>query len=129
VAYDEKLATRVRRALRRHGAPAEREMFGGVTFLLRGHMCCGIVGDDLVLRVGPDRYEQALARPHARTMDFTGRSLKGMVYVGPPGVADDAELRRWIGEAAAFIRALPARPAKSRRARRRRTVAHRKRRR
>jgi hypothetical protein len=85
-------------------------MFGGLTFMVRGHMCCGVVGDELMLRVGPDRYDEALERPHAREMDFTGRALKGMVYVGPKGVRDDASVVTWVADAATYVRTLPARP-------------------
>jgi hypothetical protein len=109
VAYDEHLAERVRRAIARERGVVEKQMFGGLTFMVRGHMCCGVVGSELMLRVGPDRYEDALARPHAREMDFTGRSLKGMVYVGAKGVRDDASVRTWVAEAAAYVRTLPAR--------------------
>ena len=64
----------------------EERMFGGLAFMLNGHMCCGIVGDDLVVRTGLDRFEAALFRPHPRPMDFTGRPMRGFVYVSPPGL-------------------------------------------
>lgn len=82
MAYDEGLAQRVREALPERPDLSERKMFGGLCFMLGGNTCAGIVGEELMLRVGPDSYEDALTRPHAREMDFTGRSLKGMVYVG-----------------------------------------------
>jgi hypothetical protein len=85
-------------------------MLGGLTFMVHGHMCCGVVGEELMLRVGPDRYDDALDRPHTREMDFTGRSLKGMIYVGPEGLRDDGAVRAWVSEAAAFVRTLPVRP-------------------
>ncbi len=107
MAYDDRLAERVRIALSEHGDFEERKMFGGLAFLLGGHMCCGVVGDELMLRVGPDRYQDVLSRPHVREMDFTGRPLTGMVYVGKPGLQRAASLRGWIGAAAAFVRELP----------------------
>jgi hypothetical protein len=70
-------------------------------------MCAGIVGDELMLRVGPEAYQSALARPHAREMDFTGRSLRGMVYVGVDGFSDDADLDSWLELGAAFAGSLP----------------------
>ena len=90
MAFDEGLAERVREALRDRRDLTEKKMFGGLCFLLGGNMCCGIVGDELMLRVGPEQYEPVLARPHAREMDFTGRALRGMVYVGSAGLAEDA---------------------------------------
>ena len=85
---------------------SERKMFGGLAFMLDGHMCCGIVGHDLMLRLGKDQAAQALEQPHVRPMDFTGRPMSGMVYTEPSGLDDDA-LNRWLNQAAAFARALP----------------------
>jgi TfoX/Sxy family transcriptional regulator of competence genes len=87
---------------------SERKMFGGLAFMLRGNMCCGVVGDDLMLRVGPERYDDALARRGARPMDFTGRPMKGMVYVESTAVATDAKLREWLEVALGFAGELPA---------------------
>lgn len=75
-------------------------MFGGPSFMLGGNMCCGIIGDDLVVRAGPDSHEKSLAKPHARPMDFTGHSLKGMVYVGPEGHRTDKGFKYWAGPGA-----------------------------
>jgi hypothetical protein len=113
--FDDHLAERVRRALSGRAELAERKMFGGLAFMVRGHMCCGIVGSDLMVRVGADRYDEALARPHARVMDFTGRPLMGMVYVGAAGVRTEPELRAWTSMALAFVESLPAKlPARPR---------------
>jgi len=108
MAYDERLAQRLREVLYRTRGLTEKPMFGGIAFLLRGRMCCGVNGGDLVVRVGPQAYEAALARPHARPMDFTGRALTGFVYVGPRGTARKASLEKWVAEALAFARSLPA---------------------
>ncbi len=107
MAFDEGLAQRVREALGERSDLSERKMFGGLCFMLGGNMCAGIVGEELMLRVGPDAYQASLARPHAREMDFTGRSLKGMVYVAVDGVADDADLSSWLEIAVSFAGGLP----------------------
>lgn len=97
MAFDESLAERIRTAFDARGVTAEeKRMFGGLAFMVRGHMCVGVTGHDLMVRVGPDRYEDALARPHARPMDFTGRPLKGMVYVGPDGCRTAAAVEGWV---------------------------------
>jgi TfoX/Sxy family transcriptional regulator of competence genes len=106
VAYDEKLADRVRHLLAGDPGLTERKMFGGLAFMLEGHMCCGIVGDELMLRLGVDGAEAALARQHVRPMDFTGKPMAGMVYVAPEGLRGRA-LRRWVESASAFVRTLP----------------------
>lgn len=86
----------------------EKKMFGGLSFMVKGHMCCGVVGDELMVRVGPDGYEAALERPHARPMDFTGKPLKGFVYVAPQGFSTQSTLERWIRLALEFVETLPA---------------------
>jgi TfoX/Sxy family transcriptional regulator of competence genes len=96
MAFDESLARRIREALGEQPNVSERKMFGGIAFMLRGNMFCGIVKDDLMVRVGPDQYGEALSRPYARPMDFTGRPMKGMVYVSPEGHSADQDLRSWI---------------------------------
>jgi TfoX/Sxy family transcriptional regulator of competence genes len=106
--YDAALAARVRERLQDRPGYSERQMFGGICFLLGGHMCCGVVKGDLMVRVGPEQYDTALARPHARLMDFTGRPLRGMVYVGHAGLASGAALRAWVERGAAFAASLPA---------------------
>lgn len=83
-------------------------MFGGLCFLVGGNMTCGIVKRELMVRVGPDGYADALDQPHARPMDFTGRPLRGMVYVSERGIATDAQLRAWMKRALKFTGALPA---------------------
>jgi TfoX/Sxy family transcriptional regulator of competence genes len=108
MAHDEELAARVRRALAGHPGLAEKRMFGGLCFLLRGNMCCGVVGDELMVRVGAEEHRAALALPHAREMDFTGQPLRGFVYVSPAGTAADAELAAWVERGARFAESLPA---------------------
>jgi TfoX/Sxy family transcriptional regulator of competence genes len=108
MAYSEDLAARIWKALAAEKGVSERKMFGGIAFMLRGNMCCGVIGEDLMLRVGPDLYEEALARPGARPMDFTGRPMKGMVYVDPRAIESDAVLRELVELGLAFAASLPA---------------------
>ena len=110
MAYDEELAGRVRAVLPRGGAVTERQMFGGLAFMLGGHMFCGIVKDALVARLGSEAADRALTQPHVRPMDFTGRPMKGMVFVEPGGL-NGVALREWVAAAAAFARALPPKAA------------------
>jgi hypothetical protein len=108
MAYDEMLADRIRAAITAlDGSMTERKMFGGLAFMLNGHMFAGVVGPDLMLRLGEPAASDALSRPHVREMDFTGRPMKGMVFVEPDGLNGPA-LRQWVAEAAAFARSLPA---------------------
>ena len=107
MAYDEKLAERVRNRLASTQGITERKMFGGLCFLLRGNMCCGLTGETLMVRVGPEAYQATLRLTHAREMDFTGRPLKGMVYVDPAGLETAAAVGRWVERALAFAGTLP----------------------
>lgn len=107
MAYNEELADRIRASLDGHPGLIERKMFGGITFMVHGNMCCGVVSDELMVRVGPDNHEASLALPHARPMDFTGRPMKGMVFVGPEGIDEDGVLAEWIGRGVDFAQSLP----------------------
>jgi len=108
MAYDETVAKRVRSALGKTPDVVEKRMFGGIAFMLRGNMCCGVIGDRLMLRVGPDAYQAALSRPHSKAMDFTGKPMKGLVYVEPAGFASSRDLKAWIERAMKFALSLPA---------------------
>jgi TfoX/Sxy family transcriptional regulator of competence genes len=108
MAFDETLAQRIRTILAADARLTERRMFGGVAFMIGGNMAVGIVRDDLMVRVGPDGHDAALAEPHARPMDFGGRPSRGMVYVGPDGTASDVDLERWVQTGVAFAGSLPA---------------------
>ena len=107
MAYDEALAARIRTAFEGQPGVAEKKMFGGVAFMVDGNMACGVTSDELMVRVGPDNYEDALSRPHARPMDFTGRPMRGMVYVSRPGFQPDQDLAAWVESGASFARSLP----------------------
>ena len=117
MAYDEDLADRVRAVLPPGEAMTERQMFGGLAFMLGGHMFCGVVKDTLMVRLGPEAAEQALGQPHVRPMDFTGRPMKGMVFIDPAGLHDQA-LRHWVDAAVGFVRSLPPKQAVAPRKRR-----------
>jgi TfoX/Sxy family transcriptional regulator of competence genes len=107
MAYDEGLAERLREIFTDRYDIDEKKMFGGIAFMLHGHMCCGIVNDTLMARVGPEQYDAALERPHAREMDFTGKAMKGFVYVDPPGYESDEDLRDWVALCESFVNSLP----------------------
>ncbi len=107
MAYDEALAQRIREVLGDGPDISERKMFGGIAFMSGGNMVCGVVRNDLMVRVGPDAHDRALAQPQTRPMDFAGRPMKGMVYVSPAGVKDDS-LRLWVERGLRFAESLPA---------------------
>ena len=107
MAYDEDLAARVREQLAPERGLAEKAMFGGVAFLLDGNMAVGLSGDDLMVRVGPERSEEALAQPHTRLFDMTGRPMKGWILVAPAALDGDAALAGWVSQGVAFARSLP----------------------
>ncbi len=106
--YDAELAERIRRILASLKGLDEKKMFGGIAFLLNGNMCCGVVKDNLIIRVGRENYEKALAEPHTRQMDFTGRPLRGFIYVSPSGYLTDQDLTKWVTQAIAFTKSLPS---------------------
>jgi TfoX N-terminal domain len=113
MAYNEKLAARVRRALRGRSDVVEKHMFGGVAFLIRGHMACGVVGSSLMVRISPADADKFARAPHARPMDFTGRAMRGFLFVDPPGIATAAGLRMWVGRAAAHAQSQPRKVRKT----------------
>lgn len=107
MAYDLELADRIRRHLA--GAPAltEKKMFGGLCFMVNGHMVCGPVKEGLMVRVGPDGYDEALAQPNARPMAFTGRTMRGFVEIDAADLEDDAVLADWVDRGVAHALSLP----------------------
>lgn len=107
MAYDEELADRVRDVLDAQSDLTEREMFGGIAFMLAGNMCCGVIKEDLMVRLGREEAESALREDGVRPMDFTGKPMKTSVYVGPEVTADDSQLAEWVEAGAAYARSLP----------------------
>jgi len=112
MAFSEHLAERLRDIFGIDPEISERKMFGGLAFMHRGHMCCGILGAELMVRVGPDGYEASLAAAHTRPMDFTGRPMRGMVMVALGGLQDAASLRAWVDRGLAFTGSLPPKRAR-----------------
>jgi TfoX/Sxy family transcriptional regulator of competence genes len=108
MAFDEKLAERMRKQLAGQSRVAEKRMFGGVAFLLNGNMCCGVHKQAMLVRVAPQDTEAALRRPHTRLFDLTGRPMKGWVLVEAEGVKTAASLRRWVDQGVAYAASLPA---------------------
>ncbi|HKC41192.1 MAG TPA: TfoX/Sxy family protein [Gemmatimonadales bacterium] len=105
--FNEKLADRVRRQLKGRRGLLEKQMFGGLAILLRGNMCCGVHGDELIVRLAPEDTDQALSAPGARLFDLTGRPMKGWLLVGPRGTKTAPALRKWVGIAAEYAASLP----------------------
>jgi TfoX/Sxy family transcriptional regulator of competence genes len=116
MAYDVNLADRVRAILERAADFSEKKMFGGVTFMVDGHMCCGVVKTDLVLRLTPEQAAASLRQPHTRPMDFTGKPMKSMIYVSAIGTDSDEALETWVESAVMAARNLPAKTVARRRA-------------
>lgn len=108
MAYDEKLAGRVRELLRGRRNLTEKEQFGGVGFLIGGNMAVGVIGKDLLVRVGPQAHESALKSQHARVFSLTGRPSRGWLLVAPAGVASKSALGAWVEKGIAFAKTLPA---------------------
>jgi TfoX/Sxy family transcriptional regulator of competence genes len=114
MAYDSGLADRIRIVLGQVGPFQERKMFGGLCFMVNGHMCCGIVKSDLMLRLTPEAAVAALREPHTRPMDFTGKPMKSMIFVDARGIDSDTSLERWVRSAEEVARALPGKAGKQR---------------
>jgi len=106
MAFDAGLAERVRECFENHLDPEEKKMFGGLAFMVNGHMCIGIVKETLMVRVGSENYQDALKQPHARKMDFTGKPLKGFIYVDHLGFENDKDLVNWVKKALEFNQTL-----------------------
>jgi TfoX/Sxy family transcriptional regulator of competence genes len=107
MAYDEGLAERVRERLGVHQDVTEKRMFGGIAFLYQGNMAVGVGGTDLMVRVGPEHTDAALARPGTRVFDMTGRPMRGWILVDSSALAEDEALGRWVDEGHAFAASLP----------------------
>lgn len=105
--YNAQIAQQVQNALEGREGLTEMKMFGGIAFMLHGNMCCGVTNEDLMVRVGADALEDALAQPYARPMDFTGRPMKGFVFVNAAALGD-RDLKRWVQRGVTFAGSLPA---------------------
>jgi len=105
--FDHTLAGRIREKLGTRPDLTEKQMFGGIGFLLNGNMCCGVHGQDLIVRLTPEHGEQALKEEHVRPFDLSGRPIKGWVFVNPSGLNSEAALNRWLDLAEKFAGTIP----------------------
>ncbi len=106
MAYDDNLVQRVRRALANENV-VERKMFGGLTFMVSGHMCCGVENQRMMVRVGPVNYETSLRRSGVKPFDATGKPMKGMVWVEPDALRSSSQLENWVEKGLIYVRSLP----------------------
>jgi TfoX/Sxy family transcriptional regulator of competence genes len=112
MAYDDVLADRIRDALAAREGLSERKMFGGLAFMINGNMACGVIGEELMVRLDYEDAERAQAETHVRPMDFTGKPLRGMIYVAAEGVAGDHDLASWAEAGADHAASLPPKKPK-----------------
>jgi TfoX/Sxy family transcriptional regulator of competence genes len=118
MAYDEALAARIREAVAKLPHFTEMKMFGGIAFMHQGNMVLGVVKEDLMARVGAEAHQEALKQPGARPMDFAGRPMVGMVFVGPAGTKKESDLHAWIERAMRYARTMEPKKPKTKRPRR-----------
>ena len=106
MAYDENLAQRIREQFEGLPGIVEKKMFGGIAFMLNGNMATGVIGENLIVRVGTEHYQSALQQPHARPFDFSGRPMKGWVMVTPEGYEADMDLKIWVKQGLDYAHSL-----------------------
>ena len=106
--YNEKLADRIRKIICKNKNVTEKKMFGGLSFLLNGKMFCGVLKEDLVLRISHGEYEDALKKPNVRPMDFTRRPMKGFIYVNANGCKSDKDIKKWIDLSLNYVKSIKA---------------------
>lgn len=108
MAYDEDLAERIRDALGERPGVTERKMFGGLAFMVRGNMACGVSGEDVIVRLPREEGEAALAEDDVRPFGMPGkRPMTGFLLVGGEQLADDASLARWVERSVAHAGSMP----------------------
>ena len=107
MSYDKGLAQRVREIVEEEPGYDEKKMFGGICFLINGNMACGILHDDIIIRVGADNYEESLRLPHTRIFDITGKPMRGWVLVSSEGHESDEDLTEWVQKGIKYARSLP----------------------
>ena len=106
--FDATLAARIRKRLGRRAGLTEKEMFGGLAFLLKGNMCCGVRGGEMIVRLDPAGTDRALREPHVRVFDLSGRPMRGWILVGRAGLKSAAALGKWVRVALDYAGSLPA---------------------
>ncbi len=107
MAYDTELAERVRAIVGARQGLTERKMFGGIAWMVHGHMAYGVLGDEVIVRLSVEDSDRALAEPDTRAFDMTGRPMRGFVVVGGQSIAQDGELRGWVEAGADYASSLP----------------------
>ena len=112
MAFDEKLAARIRDQLATEKVVDEIKMFGGLCFKVNGNMACGVMNDDLIVKCDPERYDALLEKPNTKEFDFTGKPMRGIMMVSPAGIKTAATLRGWIKEGVEFAKSKPPKPKK-----------------
>ena len=113
MSFDEALAERIRGELEGEEGLTEQRMFGGLSFLIHGNMCVGVMGDGIVVRVPPETHDEAVARPRAYPFAMTGRPMRGWVQVDAGGLTNDADLASWVDEGRHYARSLPPKAPKA----------------
>jgi TfoX/Sxy family transcriptional regulator of competence genes len=111
MAYDEKLAERIRTKLKGTRGLTEKKMFGGVGFMVNGNMACGVIKQDMVVRLSQEDSDAALKKAHVKAFDMTGRPMKGWILVEPGGLASDKALQIWVIKSVAFAKSMPPKTA------------------
>ena len=107
MAYNERLADDIRARIGDRPGLAEKQMFGGIAFMLHGNMAVGVSGDELIVRVGSEAHDEAVALPGTRVFDMSGRPMRGWVLVSHDGIATDAQLDAWIARGVGYAESLP----------------------
>lgn len=107
MAYNEALAEEIRTQLGGHSGLTEKQMFGGIAFMVNGNMAVGVSGDELMVRVGKDAHDEMVALPGARAFDKSGRPMRGWLSVAPEGFANEDDFGAWVGRGVAFAESLP----------------------
>lgn len=113
MAYDEILAIRINKAFLGVPNVEQKKMFGGAAFMVRKHMCVGVVDNMLMARVGPDQYSECIKEKHVKEMTFTGKPMKGMIYVESDGISSESQLTFWIEKCLCFVSTLPNKKEKA----------------
>ncbi len=109
MAFDEKLAARIRKRLAKRTGVTEKRMFGGLAFLVNGNMCCGVHREEMLVRLNPTDTDRALSERHTRVFDLSGgRPMKGWILVQPKGLATPAALAKWVTTGLEYAESLPA---------------------
>lgn len=113
MAYNLNLAQRIREIVYGQKDASERKMFGGICFMIGGNMVCGVVGDELMARINPEKHASALEKAHVKPMEFTGRSMKGYLFIEPEGIKTKRELAYWVNQGVRIAQSIPAKGSKS----------------